>query len=48
MLQKYINSKQKTTKIKDYTLCIDNILKDFAINNIKENRIKKSSKFFFC
>ena len=33
MLQKYINSKQKT-EIKDYTLCLGNISKDFTINSI--------------
>ena len=35
MLQKYINSKQKTQikdyKITDYKLCLGNILKDFQL-----------------
>ena len=36
MLQKYINSKQKTQKIKDYALCLGNISKDFTIDNMKK------------
>ena len=35
MLQKYINSKQKTLK-KKITLCLGNISKDFTINNVKK------------
>ena len=27
MLQKYINSKQNDSEVKDYALCLDNILK---------------------
>ena len=45
MLQKYINSKQKTLK-KGYALCLGNISKDFTINNLK-NMIKRTFKFFF-
>ena len=48
MLQKYINSKQKNSEIKDYALCLGNIAKDFTINNMKKNRIKRSCKNFFC
>ena len=36
MLQKYINSKQKTHVTKDYALSLDNISKDFTINNMKK------------
>ena len=46
MLQKYINSKQKNSEIKDYTLCLGNISKDFTINIIKKNRMKRKCKFF--
>ena len=38
MLQKYINSKQKNSEMKDYTLCLGNISKDFTINNMKEKQ----------
>ena len=34
MLQKYINQKAKDSEIKDYTLCLDNISKDFTIKII--------------
>ena len=44
MLQKYINSKQKS-KIKDYTLCFSNTSKDFTIDNIKKTGLK--GNFFF-
>ena len=37
MLQKYINSKQKS-KIEDYTLCFSNTSKDFTIDNIKKKQ----------
>ena len=36
MLQKYINSKQKTQSIKDYALCLGNISKNFTINMKKK------------
>ena len=36
------------SEIKDYALCLNNVSKDFTINNIKKNRIKRSCKFFFC
>ena len=34
--------KAKNFEIKDYTPCLGNILKDFIINNMKKNRIKRS------
>ena len=42
--------KAKDSKIiRDYTLCLGNILKDFAISNAKKkkNRIKRKCNFFF-
>ena len=50
----FVNAKQvyqfkaKTSEIKDYALCLGNISKDFTINNLKRNRIKRSCKIFFC
>ena len=38
MLQKYISSKQKNSEIKDYTLCLGNISKDFTINNMRKKK----------
>ena len=40
--------KTKDSEIKDYTLCLGNISKDFTINNMKKDRIKKKCKFFLC
>ena len=40
--------KAKDSEIKDYTLCLGNVLKNFTINNMEENRIKSSCKNFFC
>ena len=46
--------KAKDSEIKDYSLCLGNVSKDFAINKIKKNkkkkthRIKRSCKKFFC
>ena len=34
--------KAKNSAIKDYALCLGNVSKDFTINNMKKNRIKKS------
>ena len=34
--------KAKNSAIKDYALCLGNVSKDFIINNMKKNRIKKS------
>ena len=36
MLQKYINSKQKKSEIKDYALYLGNVLQDVTINNMKK------------
>ena len=36
MLQNYINSKQMKIEIKDYALCLGNILKNSTINNMKK------------
>ena len=36
---KLYQSKAKNSEIKDYPLCLGNVLKDFTINNIKKNRI---------
>ena len=44
MLQKYINSRQKNSEIKDYALCLGNISKDFIINDMKK---EGSCKKFF-
>ena len=46
MLQKYINSKQKNSEIKDYTLCLGNALKDFTINNREKPELKGTVKLF--
>ena len=46
MLQKYISSKPKDSEIKDYTLCLGNISKDFTINNMKKQDQKGSVYFF--
>ena len=46
MLQKYINSKQKNSEIKDYTLCLGNALKDFTINNREKPELKGIVKLF--
>ena len=47
MLQKYINSKQKNSEIKDYALCLGNISKDFTINNMKKKTGLKGVVIFF-
>ena len=38
--------KARGWKIKDYTLCLSNISKDFAINNMKKVRLKVSVEYF--
>ena len=40
--------KIKNFEIKDYALTLGNISKDFTIDNMKKNRIKRSCKIFFC
>ena len=37
---------EKNSDIKDCALCLDNISKDFTIDNLKENKIKRTCKFF--
>ena len=38
--------KAKDSEIKDYTLCLGNTSKDFTINNMKKNKIKRKHKIF--
>ena len=40
--------KAKDSEIKDFTLCLGNISKDFTINNMKKNRLKRNCKSSFC
>ena len=47
MLQKYINSKQKTLKKKPYILCLSNILGGFTIDNIKKTELNGVVNVFF-
>ena len=39
--------KAKNSEIKDYTLFLGNIWKDFTIHNMKKNRIKRNCKTAF-
>ena len=39
MLQKYISSKQKILKFKEYPLCLGNISGDFSANKMKTTRL---------
>ena len=48
MLQKYTNSKQKTSEIKDYSLCLGNISKAFSIDNTNKKTGLKKVVIFFC
>ena len=38
--------KENNSKIKDYTLCLGNISKDFTINNMKKQDYKELQNFF--
>ena len=38
--------KAKESEVKDYTLCLGTISKDFTINNLKKARLKGSVKYF--
>ena len=38
--------KAKDSEIKDYTLCLGSISKEFPSNNLNKNRIKKKCDFF--
>ena len=42
--------KAKQSEIKDFTLCLGNISKDFTINNMKKNGIRRGGRciIFFC
>ena len=42
--------KAQKAEIKDYTLCLGNISKDFTINNMKKNGIRRGGRciIFFC
>ena len=42
LLMKVHQFKAKTSEIKNYALCLGNVLKDFTNNN--KNRIKRSCK----
>ena len=39
--------KAKYSEIKDYTLCLSNISKDFTINNMEKQIFKRKCKLFF-
>ena len=39
--------KARDSEIKNYTLCLGNISKDFIINNMKNTRLKEIAKLFF-
>ena len=38
--------KEKNSEIKDYTLCLGNISKDFTINNMKKTGLREVVKLF--
>ena len=38
----------KDSEVKDYALCLGKISKNFTINDMKKNMIKKNCKIFFC
>ena len=40
--------KVKDSEINPYPICLGNIAKDFTLDNLKKNRIKRSCKSFFC
>ena len=47
MLQKYISSKQKNLKKKDYAPCLGNISKNFTTKNMKKKTgLKRTVKIF--
>ena len=47
-ITKIYQFKAKDSEIKNYTLCLGNIAKDFTVNNMEKNRIEKNCKFSFC
>ena len=46
MLQNISIQSKKNSEIKDYTLCLGNISKDFTINNMKKTGLKGIVKLF--
>ena len=40
--------KAKDSEIKPYTSCVGNILKDFTLNNMQENKFKMNFESFIC
>ena len=46
MLQNISIQSKKNSDIKDYTLCLGNISKDFTINNMKKTGLKGIVKLF--
>ena len=38
----------KDSEIKPYPSCLGNIYKDFTLDNMKKNRIKRECMGFFC
>ena len=40
--------KAKISEIKDYSMCLGNISKDFTINNMKKRELKRIENIFFC
>ena len=40
--------KEKDSEIKNYTVCLGNISKDFTIDNLTKTGLKGVVKFFFC
>ena len=40
--------KARKSEKQDYALCLGNISKDFTINDMKKNKIKRNCKCFFC
>ena len=46
MLQNISIQSEKNSDIKDYTLCLGNISKDFTINNMKKTGLKGIVKLF--
>ena len=47
MLQNIYQFQAKDSEVKDYTLCLGDISKDFPINSMRNNKIKRNCKFFF-
>ena len=41
-----MNSEQKNSEIKGYTLCLGNISKELTVNNMKNTELKGTINFF--